>query len=73
MELQYKQIPENQGEIRNKMIKRLMDNPIGIAPTAKEIGMSHITLRKFVRDGADMDFRVLSKINNYLNNKESNK
>ena len=60
-----------QKQLRKKLLKVRAMNPLSWEDLAREIGISHITLRKFAIDEIDVQFRILSKIRNFIMKYES--
>lgn len=62
--------PDNQDLIRNKLVDYIMKHPMNMNTLAQEIGISYITLHRFITSKTEARFKVLMMIENYLKDKE---
>lgn len=62
----FKNFLENQQEIRTQVYKILKNKPRSIVDVAKEMGIGHTTLWRFLKDEEDVDFVRLVKIEKWI-------
>ena len=67
----YREVMAQQDEVRKKLIYIRSKNLLTWDALAREIGISHVTLRKFIVDEINMRFIILNKICNYITRYES--
>lgn len=67
----YKDFMENQDKVRKLLFKILKLDPKPLHMVAKEIGISKVTLFRFLKDEQDVDFVRLTKIENWIEMKSS--
>lgn len=61
----YKNLLENQAEIRKKLFKMIQKNPQSMRKLSKEMGIGINTLIRFL-DDSDVEFAPLQKIINWM-------
>lgn len=61
---------KEQNELREELIEIITKNPASKAQLAKDIGISPITLTKFLEKNEKVEFRSFLKIKNYIEKKK---
>lgn len=58
---------EKQKELRKQLLEAIKNNPISLQQLSKELGITMVTLRKFIVKGLDLhDYVPIFKIANYV-------
>lgn len=66
-----KEYLENQNPLRNRLFAIMRKNVLTFANVSKAIGISEMTVIRFVREEKDVDMVPLFKIENYILKEES--
>lgn len=61
-----KDLVENQERIREQLYEKFKENPQSMRELARKIGISPITLKRFLLEAHDVDYMPLLKIVNWL-------
>lgn len=70
MKNNYKEFLESQDELRKQVFNVLKKNPKPINDVAQEMGISNVTLFRFLKEEHDVDFVRLTKIENWVKKHE---
>ena len=66
----WKQLIESQDDLRKRIIRARRSQPRSWKDVALEIGISVNTLKKFIKENIDVEFAVLTKLNNWVRREE---
>lgn len=58
--------PENTQVIRDRLVSVMYKNDFSMAKMAKDIGISSVTICKFIREDGEVNFLTLMKIEDFV-------